>query len=71
MQWMRNHAMTAFALGGWGVGVRYAERMRCFADAPALWAQVRGVHELLSGRIIVKFEDLMGHFKRVGARPFV
>lgn len=69
--WRRNHVMTAFALGGYKVGCRYAKTLSQDTVKDTLWEQVRQRHEEIKSRSKIPFEELKEHWIKIKARPFV
>jgi len=68
--WRKNHTITAAALGGYEVGVRYAKFLKTTPEIEEIWSIARPLHEQILKRSVVPFDKLIDHFKRVKARPW-
>lgn len=68
--WKRNHVITAFALGGWDVGVRYGRVLRQH-DFDAMWRVAGPYYRLVERHQRFRFDELLDYFKAIKARPFI
>jgi len=70
-QWFKNFTTSAFALGGYEVGCKYAVRLRCKPYIDELWKIAKPYHKFVLSKQKFPFSELINHFKKVRARPFI